>query len=111
MGQHLKFKTYDYASFGGYIMYAACTMVIPVCLLKMSSSLEFGLTARNTERMPSGVSGILTAWKLLSTTTPIFTTVLFLLPGFGTVFKWPSITPCSVPSLSAGCVSSVLKEP
>ncbi len=45
MGQHLKFKTYDYASFGGYIMYAACTMVIPVCLLKMSSSLEFGLTA------------------------------------------------------------------
>ena len=43
MKRAFEFGVYDYASFTGYMIYAACTMVIPVYLIGMSRSLDFSL--------------------------------------------------------------------
>ena len=48
MKEKLHFTLYDYASFWGYIAYAACTLVIPLSLLQISRDLEFDAASGGT---------------------------------------------------------------
>ncbi len=41
----MKFGRFDFASFGGFAAYAACSLVIPVCLVPLAVALGFPLDA------------------------------------------------------------------
>ncbi len=60
MRERLNFGRYDYASFSGYVMYASCTMAIPVVLLGMSESLNFGLGAGGALHLCRSVTMLVT---------------------------------------------------